>query len=334
MSKKSTIRWRESDLSELQRTINNYNAKLYRIKKNHPELTDILPQRMTKSQAVASIETRADFNRLTNSLQRFSKKGAEKPVEVAPKVKVTKWQQDETKKTLQQFNAKVTRLSKEIDPEILPEKISYEKATRLVETKSDFEWVKEQHEKFLQPEAEKLVKSTKGRTFTEWEVDYAKEEQRRSNEIKEKERAPIEKAPVRVGGEEQGVTRAEMGTVKENSLKDSERDPLKMSKKEYELFRKNMDSILDRQLREEKKEQMRQNYIKGLTDAGFLDADPDLLSYIEAVDIDTFVKTAETDDTATFIFYKDPQAFEVRLEYIKRSWQMAFYGQDSLWGVT
>lgn len=115
MARSSKIRWRESDTKELQRLINNYNNKLYRLNKNHPELREFLPQRITKKDAIASIETRADFNRLTASLKRFSKRGAEAPVSSSRGAKATKWEVDEFKRKQAAENARRTRERKKLE---------------------------------------------------------------------------------------------------------------------------------------------------------------------------------------------------------------------------
>ena len=93
----SKIRWRNSDADELQRTINNFNAKLYRLKKKNPELAEYLPDRVKKSEVIKSINTRADYNRIINSYKRFSKKGAEAPVKSSRGAKATQWEIDEVK---------------------------------------------------------------------------------------------------------------------------------------------------------------------------------------------------------------------------------------------
>lgn len=115
MARSSKIRWRESDTKELQRLINNYNNKLYRLNKNHPELREFLPQRITKKDAIASIETRADFNRLTASLKRFAKRGAEAPVSSSRGAKATKWEVDEFKRKQAAENARRTRERKKLE---------------------------------------------------------------------------------------------------------------------------------------------------------------------------------------------------------------------------
>lgn len=249
MAGKSKIRWRDSDVQELQRIINNYNNKLYRLRKNHPEMIDFLPQRMTKKDAIASIETRADFKRVTSSLKRFSRRGAEAP-----------------------------------------------------------------------------VTSSRGAKATQWEVDEFKHKQRIENARRTRERKAIEAKEVKIAGKGQGRTRAEMGSIKENELKPSRKKFDNMSQKEWELASKNMDRLLNYTEREKKKLQMRENYLKGLTENGFLDDNPELEKYIRGIDIDTFYETVQTDETATFFFYKDPIAYKARLDTLIDTWKTAFEG--------
>lgn len=243
MSKKYSIRWRESDLAELQRTLNNYNAKLYRIQKAHPELMDVLPQRMTKSEAIKSIGTRADFNRLTKSLQRFSKRGAEKP-----------------------------------------------------------------------------VSSSRGAKATQWEVDEFKIKQRVENARRTRERKKIEQQEVKSRGKSTGVTRAEMGSIKENSLKPSRKKFENLSQKEWELAKKNIDNMLNATHRYEQKLKMKENYIKGLITAGFPD---EVINLVQNMDVDKFVTTVETDQEATFDFIYDPLELKAKSDALTEVWTNA-----------
>lgn len=102
--KQHKIRWRDSDSEELQRVINNFNAKLYRIKKKHPEMAEYLPDRVRKKDLVKNIHTRSDFNRAVTSLKRFGKRGAENPVKSSRGAKTTKWEVDEVKKKARRVN--------------------------------------------------------------------------------------------------------------------------------------------------------------------------------------------------------------------------------------
>lgn len=249
MARRSKIRWRESDEKELQRIVKNYNAKLRRLQKEHPEMVDFLPNRITKKSVMDSIETRADFKRVTASLSRFTKRGAEKP-----------------------------------------------------------------------------VVSSRGAKATQWEVDEFKNKQRIENARRTRERKAIEAKEVKIAGKGQGHTRAQMGSIKENELKPSRKKFENMSQKEWELAVTNMDRLLNATEREKKKLQMRENYLKGLTENGFLDDHPELEKWIKSIDIDVFYETVQTDETATFFFYKDPIAYKSRLDTLIETWQTAYEG--------
>lgn len=249
MARKSKIRWRDSDTQELQRLINNFNNKIYRTKKAHPEMEDFLPSRVSKKDLVNSIETRADFKRIANSLARFSKRGAEAP-----------------------------------------------------------------------------VVSTRGARATQWEIDEFKRKQQIENARRTRERKALEEKEVKIAGKGTGQTRAQMGSVKENELKPSRKNFQNMSQKEWELASKNIDNQLNATKRHERMEQMRENYLKGLTEAGFADASPELVEIIKKIDIQTFYDTVQTDETATFSFIYDPLAFNVKKDALFEAWKTAYEG--------
>lgn len=246
----SKIRWRDSDTAELQRVINNFNAKLYRLKKNNPELSDYLPDRVKKSDVIKSIETRADFNRVLNSYKRFSKRGAEAP-----------------------------------------------------------------------------VKSSRGAKSTEWEVSEFNKKQAIENARRTRELKKLNEQEVKIAGKGTGVKRAEMGSVKENALKPSRKNFNNLSRKEWKLAITIFDKMLDASYREERLILMRENYLKGLTEQGFLDDSPELEEYIRGLDIQKFHDTVQTDDAGTFLFYKDPIAYEARREALLNTWRTAFEGK-------
>lgn len=244
------IRWRDSDTAELQRVINNFNAKLYRIQKKNPELADYLPNRVKKSDVIKSIETRADFNRIINSYKRFSKRGAESP-----------------------------------------------------------------------------VRSSRGAKATQWEVDEFKKKQRIENARRTRERKKLNEQDVKIAGKSTGIKRAEMGSIAENALKPSRKNFDNLSQKEWDLATANIDKMLNASYRAERLELMRENYLKGLYEQGFLDDSPELEEYIRGVDIQKFYDTVQTDETGTFMFYKDPIAYETRRDSLIDTWQTAFEGK-------
>lgn len=111
MSRKSKIRWREEDYKEVERVIKNFNNKIYRTKKNQPNIADIQPQTIRKSEFIKGIKTRKDLNRELNSLKRYGKRGAEKQVvsKSDEHLKATKWEVKEYKHKEGIINARKTR---------------------------------------------------------------------------------------------------------------------------------------------------------------------------------------------------------------------------------
>lgn len=120
MSKQTNIKWRVQDEQELRRVARNFNDKLRRLVKQNPENKNILPQfynektdqfesRLTIATLKDMIQTRADYNRQINMLKRFSKRGAERIVEVPDNeygTKTTLWQRQETARLVGIVNRK------------------------------------------------------------------------------------------------------------------------------------------------------------------------------------------------------------------------------------
>lgn len=83
------------DRKTLARTVKNFNAKITRLEKKHPELKEFLPEKISVKDLKNNIETRQDFNRELKSLKRFSKKGVEKPVISKSGITTTLWEKKE-----------------------------------------------------------------------------------------------------------------------------------------------------------------------------------------------------------------------------------------------
>jgi len=106
MSRKPTIKWRSSDAEKLENEIRRFNAKIYRTKRAHPEMADILPNAILKKDKKLLIKNlketpRNEFNNLLKSLDRFSVKGAEIAITSKTGNTVTTWELKETKKKFQ-----------------------------------------------------------------------------------------------------------------------------------------------------------------------------------------------------------------------------------------
>lgn len=79
MGKSTKIKWRRSDEDLLRRTVKNFNAKISRVTKNHPELAKYQPERANFKELKQQLKNlpRSEFKKEIARLQRYSKKGAE-----------------------------------------------------------------------------------------------------------------------------------------------------------------------------------------------------------------------------------------------------------------
>lgn len=115
MQRKPDIRWRKSDIEKLEREVKRFNAKISRLEKKPPELADVLPERVNKRDLMENIKYRSTFNRELRSLDRFSVRGAEKPITNKEGVTVTKWERKETAYKYAQWNRQLSQERKEAE---------------------------------------------------------------------------------------------------------------------------------------------------------------------------------------------------------------------------
>lgn len=109
MQRKPNIKWRDSDAEKLEKEIKRFNAKVYYNRRKNPELEDILPAPITSKDKAKMIEKikeapRSEFNKEVRSLERFSKRGAEKVVTSRTGNTVTKWEKNEIAYKVAQIN--------------------------------------------------------------------------------------------------------------------------------------------------------------------------------------------------------------------------------------
>lgn len=104
MSRKSQIRWRKSDTEQLAKRVKNFNAKITRLEKKHPEIADLLPERVSAKTLKQDISTRADYNKIVKALAGFSEKGAEKIVTGKGGAQTTQWEYKQVQKAVQAEN--------------------------------------------------------------------------------------------------------------------------------------------------------------------------------------------------------------------------------------
>lgn len=117
MCKQYNIRWKPDDNQELRKAVKNFNAKISRLEKKDPQNKEALPEKITVKQIKELISTRQDLKRELNALQRFSKRGAEKIIEIPDtdyNLKTTKWQKEEMTRRTAIINRKRKRRLKEV----------------------------------------------------------------------------------------------------------------------------------------------------------------------------------------------------------------------------
>ena len=109
MSKYHRIRWSEQDTQQISRVVKNFNAKVNRLAKQNPDIASILPEKVSVKELKQLINTRQDLKRELNALQRFSKRGSEKIVDVPNSeygLKITLWQRSEMNRRIGVINRK------------------------------------------------------------------------------------------------------------------------------------------------------------------------------------------------------------------------------------
>jgi hypothetical protein len=128
MPRKSKFTWNASNTESFQKTIRNFNAKVYYQRKAHPEIADILPDTIKKKDRERMKEalnddyaTQQDFDRQMKSLKRFSRKDATKVVSDVDKNPITNWQKKEIQYKVNTVNQKLAKQRQEVikTPELM-----------------------------------------------------------------------------------------------------------------------------------------------------------------------------------------------------------------------
>lgn len=95
MQKRYNIKWRDTDKKELAKAVRKFNAKRTRLLKQVPELEEFLPPKASTKDIRKSVQTRRDLKNELNSLERFMRKGAEKPIVTKEGIKTTAYEKKE-----------------------------------------------------------------------------------------------------------------------------------------------------------------------------------------------------------------------------------------------
>lgn len=121
MPRKSKFTWNVTNTETFEKTIRNFNAKIYYQRKAHPEIADMLPDTIKRSDKSAMREafedeysTQQDFDRRMKSIKRFSKKDATKVVKDVDNNPMLNYQKKEIQYKVQAVNQKLKQQREQI----------------------------------------------------------------------------------------------------------------------------------------------------------------------------------------------------------------------------
>ena len=106
MQKRYNIKWRESDEKELAKAVRKFNAKRTRLLRQVPELEEFLPAKISTKEIREQVKTRRDLKNELNSIERFTRKGAEKPIVTKEGIKTTAYEKKEIEIKVRAINAR------------------------------------------------------------------------------------------------------------------------------------------------------------------------------------------------------------------------------------
>lgn len=332
MARKPKSNWNASIDKELQRAINNYNAKLRRLSKKQPDIAITLPEKVSKQAILAEIGSKRELNQVIASLRRFTTRGAEKAVEISPGKFVTSWEVENLQRSITNFNAKVERIAKRNPSSVdyLPSKVTKKSAMESIDSVADLRRVEQSLKRFSKPNAETLVSSPRGAKATQWEIDEFERNQAIENARRAREREALEAKEVKIAGKGQGKTRSQMGSIKDNELKPSRKKFENMSQGEWQKAKELMERRLLAGYTEEQRKLMQINYMRGMLHEGY---DEELIKYISTIPTDKFFEITQTDETATIDFIYDPLALKTRQDTLWDLWEEHGSGKNVL-GIT
>lgn len=224
-------------------------------------------------------------------------------------------------RAIKNFNAKLTRLEKAgADMSFMPERLTKKDFMGKIETRADFNRAIKSAQRFSQRGAETVVKTKRGAIDTQWAFDEAKRAYRRDQAKKARELAKLKEQEVTSRGKGTGVTRAEMGTVKENELKPSKKNVQNMSQSEWNKFKARMEKAMYDKDSEAKKAKMKENYLKAMTNVGIADEIQDI---VRNMPLDDFVSTVINDQEGSFDYVYGPEELALLNETLYETWSAA-----------
>lgn len=102
-----SIRYDKKLENEINKVVRNFNQKINRLEKTERDL--LLPERISKKELKAQVETRKELKRRLEELKRFSKRGMEEIVTTEGDVKISRYELDKLKRETRRIKSSLTR---------------------------------------------------------------------------------------------------------------------------------------------------------------------------------------------------------------------------------
>lgn len=159
-------------------------------------------------------------------------------------------------KTVQQFNAKLTRTLRK-NPElidILPKRISVKDIRESIQTRDDFNRAIKSYKRFLKKDATKIVSNKQGLKTTKWQRN---ETQYKVNRINQMRRAERKRANV-------STEKGTMGTILENNLQDKNYNFNTIQPQNWNKIMNQINKMITENYMSDMYERYQKNYIKAM----------------------------------------------------------------------
>lgn len=227
-------------------------------------------------------------------------------------------------KQARKFNEKIinTKESRPSISEIQPQPLTIQdieeiKTSPLEDIKSKTKQLKNYNKKGK----ENPVTSKTGNTVTEWELETVASMVEQINREREKEREEASKLEVTTRGQQTGMTRGEMGSVRLNELnpKTFNFDKIKAGK-EWQKFVESVEKQASTKYRQELLDQYKENYLKALDNAHGEHA-KQLKEIVKSIPSRTLYEQGMAEQEAWIDFVYDPQERQLILDVLTETWQ-------------
>lgn len=191
-------------------------------------------------------------------------------------------------KTVQQFNAKLTRTLKR-NPElidILPDRITIKDVRESIQTRDDFNRAIKSYKRFLKKDATKIVSNKQGLRTTKWQRNETQYKVNRINQIRRAER---KRANV-------STEKGTMGTILENNLKDKNYNFNTIQPQNWNKIMNQINKMISENYMDDMYVRYQQNYIKAM----FNVMPPDMAATLQEM-VNKF-----TPEQFTQLYYSNP----------------------------